>query len=76
MEEALRPFAAIGRWLFASGGDDETVVEFVIAPRQDVKVTRGHLKAAFLALNPHYEKIEREKRIPPGGRRPRRKNRG
>ncbi len=49
--KALEPFAAIGQWLFARDLPDDTpAVEFDGLNGHRPVLTRGHFKAAFLAL--------------------------
>ncbi len=49
--KALEPFASIGQWLFARDvPDDTTMVEFDGLNGYRPRLTRGHFKAAFLAL--------------------------
>lgn len=53
MSKALEPFAEIGQWLFARDvSDDEAVIHAKGINGYGVNLTRGHFKAAFLALHP------------------------
>jgi hypothetical protein len=50
--DALEPFAEIGQWLFARDVPDDTpAVKFDSFNGYQPVLTRGHFKAAFLALN-------------------------
>lgn len=54
MEDALRPFAAIGQWLFARPEvpDDQEIVALPGINGFNQRLTRGDFKAAHSALYP------------------------